>query len=167
MINYNKQQAKEFLRQSNLIEDVTAEYAHEDALKAWKYIVKKETLTVNDVLHVHKLLMARFNPRIAGKFRDCDVWIGGQQKKFISTEILKDQLKNVLSGIDSTFGANFDKDEMAKNCHKMFENWHGFEDGNGRVGRIIYNWHRLKLDLPIHIIHVGQEQYSYYSWFKK
>jgi Fic family protein len=164
---YDKKQIKEFLKQSNLIEEVSAEYAHEDALKAWEYISEKEVLTVNDVLHVHKLLMNRLNPRIAGKLRDCDVWIGGQKKKFVSTEVLKDQLKNVLSGIDSTLTADYDKNEMTKNCHKMFENVHPFEDGNGRVGRIIYNWHRLKLGLLIHVIHVGQEQLEYYKWFKR
>jgi len=37
--------------------------------------------------------------------------------------------------------------------------------GNGRVGRILYNIHRLLLGLPIHVIHEGKEQKEYYTWF--
>ena len=63
------------------------------------------------------------------------------------------------------------EEEYAKHVHVMFENVHPFEDGNGRTGRILYNLHRLKLGLPIHIIMAdwpkkdGQQR-AYYEWFR-
>ena len=44
---------------------------------------------------------------------------------------------------------------------------HPFEDGNGRVGRILMNLQMLKLKLPIMVIHEGREQQSYYRWFRE
>lgn len=55
----------------------------------------------------------------------------------------------------------------AKLVHVEFEDLHPFPDGNGRTGRILYNWHRIQLGLPVHVIHEGDEQYDYYQWFHK
>jgi len=51
-----------------------------------------------------------------------------------------------------------------KSMHIQFEKIHPFIDGNGRIGRILMNWHRLKLGLPIKII-IETEKYNYYKWF--
>lgn len=48
-----------------------------------------------------------------------------------------------------------------------FEKIHPFEDGNGRVGRMLYNINRLNAGLDLHIIHEGKEQIEYYKWFNK
>ena len=55
--------------------------------------------------------------------------------------------------------------------HIAFEELHPHVDLNGRTYRLIMNWHRMRLDLPIMIIKadwpkVGGEQKIYYSWFK-
>jgi hypothetical protein len=69
---------------------------------------------------------------------------------------------------------NFDKRKVKKKhrerwcddvCHVSFEHLHPFRDGNGRVGRILYNWQRLKLGLPIHVIKY-EDRWEYYNWFK-
>ena len=60
-----------------------------------------------------------------------------------------------------------DRTAHCKRTHIDFEQLHPFEDGNGRVGRILYNIHRVTLGLPIHIIHEGEEQMEYYKWFKE
>lgn len=153
-----------FLLQSNLIEGVTGNDALADAEKAWKYLMTYGTnenpdyLDLRVMLRVHRYLMERLNPRIAGKLRLCDVWIGGEHKKFISTAILEAQTIDALKKIRQF------KD--AKEAHVYFENVHPFEDGNGRVGRILYNWQRLNMGLPLHTIHAGEEQQEYYQWFR-
>lgn len=164
-LSYNKDDAKEMLIQSNMIEDMNMEYAHQDAMKAWLYIVNVPKLSLSSILRVHEILMERINPRIAGNFRKCDVWIGGKHKKYLGNNILNVQVGNWIADM-SLYPIN-DAEKEAIEHHVKFEDLHPFEDGNGRVGRILYNWHRLKLGLPIHIIHVGQEQYDYYKWFKK
>jgi len=163
----------DFLFESNAIEGVHGGDAFIDAKKAWDYAMKKDTITEKEVRHIHKLLMKNVGPAIAGKFRDCDVYIGNEHKRFINEGLLTYQVNSALTAIWMSFGiigkegTDETKEEIAKDCHVMFEGVHPFVDGNGRVGRILYNWHRLQLGLPIHIIHEGKEQMEYYKWFQK
>ena len=55
---------------------------------------------------------------------------------------------------------------MIKDDHIAFEAIHPFIVGNGRIGRIIMNWQRDKVDkiLPILVIKES-EKWDYYSWF--
>lgn len=163
-----KEEVLEMLRESNAIESEYSERALKDALSAWKYVITLDSITVYDVLYIHKLLLGRLRPDIAGELRTCDVFIGGKKKKFIGVLIAAEQLKELLKSmvrIIHSKGKN-NNDKITKTYHVLFEDLHPFEDGNGRTGRILYNWHRLHMGLPIHIIHEGVEQYEYYSWFK-
>jgi len=168
---YDKDLVKEMLIQSNKIEDMDMEYAHKDSMKAWKYIVNVPKLSLSAILRVHELLMDRISPRIAGKFRTCDVWIAGQHKKYLGENILRASISDIIykSEFLLSWSSNKDdktKEEVCKIIHVALEDIHAHEDGNGRTYRIIYNWHRLRLGLPVDVIHTGQEQYLYYGWFK-
>jgi Fic family protein len=178
IIKPTKKQALEFLEESNSIEQVYGTWALDAAYEAWKYGLKNiDTLNVDVVLHIHGLLMKLLEPRIAGKIRDCDVYIGGKRKIFVSEALIKGDLKNVISNIMESVGrkkefTDEEKDAVCQMCHVQFEDVHPFVDGNGRTGRILYNLHRLKLGLPIHVIHADYpdpegEQMSYYKWFRQ
>jgi len=157
----------EFLEHSNWIEGEMRAIALDDAKKAWNYAYRNRfKIGLESILEIHKILTKRIRQDIAGKLRRCDVWIGGKRKFFISEALLKDELKDVYTTMNSFAYEKGKEEEFAKHCHIMFESVHPFEDGNGRVGRILYNIHRLNLHLPVHIIHEGDEQYLYYSWFK-
>jgi len=162
----NKKTIK-FLQESNYIEREYSDEALEDAKKAWKYAIKnKSFININYILEIHKLLMQKLRPDIAGKFRNCDVWIGGKRKSFISESLFIAELRDVLSTINVPNFIPKQEEEFTKHCHVMFEEIHPFEDGNGRVGRILWQIQRLNLKLPIKIIHEGKEQVEYYKWFK-
>lgn len=156
----------EFLRESNAIEGVYGDDPLFDAMDAWNFAVSQEEMTDNVVLEIHKRLMRRQYPQIAGKWRNCDVWIGGTCKKYVDQALLLWELRIALMAI---YSSRFPKTKipflMAAKAHVMFEECHPFIDGNGRTGRIIYNWHRMKIGLPIHVIHTGNEQQEYYEWF--
>ena len=180
----NKEQVKylgelEFLDHSNRIEGEYSNQALEDAILAWKYIKDLNVecqFNVETILYVHYLLMRRLRPDIAGKLRECDVYIGGRQCIYVSETLLKDSLRELCAEIELckrsvSYGRDNDYDllldRFTREMHVRFENIHPFEDGNGRVGRILMNVHRLKLGLPILIIHEGKEQQEYYKWFKE
>jgi Fic family protein len=164
------QEEIEFLRQSNAIEGEYSEEACEDAEKAWIYAKKiildhKQQITLDFILAVHRRLMKRLNPRIAGKFRKVEVGVMTEEgykpavpykNIFAELRILQNQ------GLYPWYLG----EEQIKQWHIQFQKIHPFEDGNGRVGRIIMNIQRLKIDLPLLIIHTGKEQQNYYKWFK-
>jgi Fic family protein len=62
-------------------------------------------------------------------------------------------------------------ERIIKEHHIKFEHIHPFVDFNGRTGRMLMNWERLQVGLPMLIIHadwpkVNGEQMEYYDWFK-
>ena len=174
---------EEFIRESNAIEREYSEQAFKDAVRAWTYLKVKLFLTPEVILATHNFLMRNMYPEIAGKWRNCDVWIGGQRKFFVSETLIKDDVKAFCSQVwgitcvtnksdDVIKIKNKDKEDHVKKTHIAFEHLHPFVDGNGRIGRLIYLWHREQLGLPIHIIHAdiedgGDEQISYYRWFQE
>jgi len=157
---------KEFLKQSNYIEKEYSEVALEDAKKAWNYAYRnRNKITISYVLEIHRLLMKRLRPDIAGKFRDCDVFIGGYRKYFTSEYLIKmDLYKKVLFKMASKRVFK-NPEERAKQIHIAFEGIHPFLDSNGRCGRLLWQIHRINMGLPVKIIHEGDEQQLYYSWF--
>lgn len=157
---------KEFLDHSNRIEQEYSKEALEDAKNAWEwaFLNKDQHIGIQYIKKVHYLLMNRIRPDIAGKFRKCDVFIGGKRKLYISDELMEVQL---LDEVCDKMNNPLKNSELGcKIVHVNFEEIHPFEDGNGRVGRILYNIHRIKEGLPIHIIHEGSEQRQYYLWFQ-
>jgi len=178
---------KEFLKESNAIESVYDDDSLRYAEIAWEYLKAiKGPLVTNDVKHVHYLLMQSLRPDIAGKWRKCAVRIGYQIKKEESEEALDAKVENVLSLINnakvternrpagkSKARQKEGRDIEARTAHLLFEDVHPFEDGNGRVGRMLWEYHRLKLHLPIKVIHADMdekgwdgEQGNYYKWFR-
>lgn len=158
---------KEFLKESNAIEKEYSNIAQLDAINAWKYACSRDILTVDDFLMIHFFLMKRLNRRIAGKYRKCAVRIGSQYKEHEKPEFFEERLQYLADKLINSYRLEEDEhEEECKKCHILFEEIHPFEDGNGRTGRIIYNWQRMKLGLPIHVIHEGKEQYEYYDWFR-
>lgn len=152
----------EMLDHSNRIEDERSQEALQDAVDAWDY-QKPIPITFESILETHRLLLLRVRPDIAGKLRDCDVFVGRSKRHFISETLLTDNISDLCHKFNIYEGQ--DAEKHTKNCHILFEHIHPFIDGNGRVGRILYNVHRLNLGLPIHIIHEGREQKKYYKWF--
>ncbi len=163
---------KEFLMESNAIEGVFGLKAYKDARKAWDYLNSKTFITPEVILGTHNFIAKNLRPDIAGFWRTCDVWIGGKCKPFISVQLIEDDVKNFITDMGTSPELpKEDLERFTKNSHIQFEAIHPFEDFNGRVGRLIYNWHRQKLGLPIHIIHAdwdtgGEEQKNYYKWFR-
>lgn len=158
---------EEFVRHSNYIENERSEEAFEDAMAAWDYIYSLESVPgVEDVLDCHKILMHRLNPEIAGKLRNCTVVIGGQVKDNVGPTILRSQVLDCLTEMMPRVADGVDYPHICRRTHIHFENIHPFVDGNGRVGRILYNMHRLLLGLPLHIIK-EDAKYDYYQWFNQ
>lgn len=169
---YRKADVDCFLMESNAIEGVYSKEALEDAKKAWKFLLTVKELDTDVVLQVHKLLMQNLHPEIAGQLRHCTVYIGRQIKPFISHALLRQEVDvfckdvNYSLSFEQKIRSDMGPEVLCRASHVDFEDIHPFQDGNGRTGRLLMNWQRWMMGLPILIIHEGEEQFSYYKWFK-
>ena len=161
----------EFLKESNAIEGEYSKEALEDAKEAWEYakvmVPLGRMIDVQYIKTIHKFLMKRLDSRIAGKIRNVDVWVGN--RKCLASKKINDSLLEWCKRGDLRF-LNSPKDiaiEEIEKIHVEFEKIHPFEDGNGRVGRILMNIQRLRSHIGILPIHEGKEQMEYYRWFKE
>ena len=153
----------EFLKESNAIEREYSEKALEDAQKAWEY-AKSFPIKIDIAMirTVHKLLMKRLDSRIAGQIRT--IQVGVMTKDGFREGTHWSEIDSKLLELTRLIPVT---EELIRLWHVQFENIHPFEDGNGRTGRILMNVQRLKIGLPVLIIHEGEEQQEYYTWFKE
>lgn len=173
----NKNIVDEFLRESNGIEGVYDETSFKNAKKAWEFMSKLKEARPSMILELHNILMANteawsepeLREKYQGAFRDCPVYIGGREALFpvlILPTIFSWSDKVRASIKDAKKMTDNEKEELSKKLHVEYERIHPFIDGNGRTGRILMNWFNQQIGLPILVIHVGEEQYDYYKWFK-
>ena len=148
-----------FIIESNAIEMEYSQQAFEDSLKGWDFIVQQKYGSLNAVMieTLHMLMMQNLNPGIAGRIRDGEVSIGGYRA--LPSYLVREKLLELLQFVPTT-------EEGIKEWHIRYEAVHPFFDGNGRSGRHIMNWQRISCDLPLLVIHEGEEQFAYYKWFK-
>ena len=156
----------QFATGSSKIEGEHSPEAIRDHLMAWEYARGWGTFTTLDkILKCHKVLQGNLRPDIAGQLRTVDVWVGGRSCPSPST------VPYLLEEWINDFGQASFKDyknplDQIERAHIQFEKIHPFEDGNGRVGRCILNWHRIMNNLPLFIVEPGEKQMAYYQWFK-
>jgi len=159
-----KKEIIDFLEHNNLIEGV-GEEGLTDSIKAYDYLMQvKPPLTEKHLLKTHKLLLRNLNPRIAGNYRDCLVQVGGRICPPVQ-EIPK-RLKEFFELINRKCPkySKCEKENFCKLTHIIFEKAHPFEDGNGRTGRLLLNWQRKQMSLPILIVRY-ENRWEYYNWF--
>jgi len=147
----------EFLVQSNFIENERTQQAHDDARLAWEYLLLLDELTVRTLLRTHEWILTNLAPHWAGHYRDG--WVRVGSRVCAPPEKVPGLMQDLIK-------IHPDSWDDIKLWHIRFENVHPFFDGNGRTGRIIMNWQRIKQGLPLLIIHEGTEQHEYYKWFE-
>lgn len=149
------------LRESNLIEGVEGKTALTQARRAWDYVMMYDSLNNQIVKETHRILMEKqpIERKYRGDWRDVPVSIGGQiksQSKPVLDSLMRDWCKKT-----NTVGKNFDPVTL----HIDFENIHPFIDGNGRMGRILLNWHLVKRNNSPLLIYTYEDRRTYYRLF--
>lgn len=168
-IGQMKNKVKEFLRESNAIEGVYATHSLKVAQKAWGYLISQNKLDDLVVKKTHYLLMKDTSiSSQAGYYRQQPVWIGGKEAvDFLKINYRMDIWFKALGYLFISTAIKTDeaREKAIKELHVDFEKTHPFIDGNGRIGRMLLNWSRVKLDLPILVIKEAEKS-EYYKWFK-
>ena len=166
MKKYTKKEITEFLMESNAIEGVYGAESLKQAEYAWANLAKATKLTKGVILRTHKILMLKqpLLPDYKGYFRKCRVWIGGREG--LKWELIPEEIEVWLKEMNRLPVMKNNLEEISQKLHVGYEEIHPFADGNGRTGRMFMNWWRMRNNLPILIIHEGDEQMAYYQWFK-
>lgn len=163
----------EFLRESNKIENVYDEDSLKQAVLAWKYLKKFKKLTRDAIWGTHAILMKNqdIQENEKGQWRQIQVWVGGYEAKpwFAVPDMMVIWIARANRTLLQRKELELDDEttiDAIKSDHVAFEKIHPFVDGNGRVGRILWQWQRLMTGLPVEIIW-DDKKHDYYAWFDK
>jgi Fic family protein len=137
--------------------------------KAVDYILKtKEDVSLNLLLKLHKLCF-KGSKSFAGEFRNLNVLIRDSTGKIVHQGVPKEELKEYLNEFIKWYKDNKDKFKpltLAGILHNQFEHIHPFQDGNGRVGRLLLNFILLKNRYPPINIMI-EDRAEYYKTLQK
>jgi len=165
--NFFEEELRKFLVESNAIEGVFDGDSLKQAYFAWKYLISQKELSLNTILITHQILMAHqdLNPELKGNWRNCPVWVGGREgsdfRKIPS--LIQSWLDQIEVSNDPELTSE-EQDVILQDLHVQYERIHPFADGNGRTGRMFWNFLRLKRGLPLKIIYES-ERLEYYRLF--
>ena len=135
--------------------------------KAIEYIRKtKEHVSIPLILELHKIVFLNSKP-FAGKLRKrgVEVVIADALGNVVHRGAPSTQVRKLLSNLVEWYSKNKRKYPplvLAAVMHNQFENIHPFQDGNGRVGRLLLNNVLLKHGLPPLNIELRNRQ-EYYA----
>lgn len=96
---------------------------------------------VDAVLEAHRVLMRDEVPEIAGRLREVQVWVGGDDYSphhadFVAP-VAEDVPRLLADLVSMAERRDLDPLAQAAVVHAQFETIHPFEDGNGRTGRVL------------------------------
>lgn len=133
--------------------------------KAINYIKNtKEPLSIELILNLHKLCFLNTKD-FAGKIRNVEVVVTNSKGDIIHQGLPYKNVKKELLNLVFWYAKNKKKFKplvLAAIIHNQFEYIHPFEDGNGRVGRLLLNYVLLKNKYPPINIFL-EDRLEYYS----
>jgi len=124
--------------------------------------VKNTELNREMILLLHEMLIDNINDKIAGRFRQKGEYVRVGMHIAPAPEHIEQMMQSILAEYSADQDSYF-LDKIAK-FHLDFETIHPFNDGNGRIGRIIINWQFQKFGYPRIIIR-NKEKIMYYLGF--
>lgn len=123
---------------------------------------KEADLSKELILLIHQMLIGGINDDIAGRFRQKGEYVRVGIHIASAPEHVKRLIDNILLDYLSDDRQYF-VDKIAK-FHLEFEKIHPFNDGNGRIGRVLINFQLCKLGYPRIIIRDKEKKYYYLAF---
>ncbi len=121
-----------------------------------------EDLSKEMILLLHKMLIGNIDESISGRFRKYGEYVRVGTHIAPAPEHIERRIEDSLIGYSSDHQSYF-ADKIAL-FHLDFETIHPFNDGNGRIGRVIINYLLYRLNFPGIIIR-DKEKKLYYQGF--
>ncbi len=125
---------------------------------------KEQELTSDVILSLHKMLMSNIRDEIAGRFRKDDEYVRVGSHIAPAPKEIRGSLEKMFSEYNATSHENIVR-RIAR-LHLAFEYLHPFNDGNGRIGRVMNNYLLIREGfVPINIKFI--DRMKYYDAFKE
>ena len=123
----------------------------------------KETETNKEtILLLHQMLIGGIDDKIAGRFRKLGEYVRVGTHVAPAPEHVEKMIEAIITEYTGDL-SNYFLDKIAK-FHLDFETVHPFNDGNGRIGRVLICFQLQRLGFPIIIIR-DREKKEYYKYF--
>ncbi len=107
-------------------------------------------ITEQDILDIHKIVLAGIQDEWAGKYRRTEVFIRGSDAEFPMPNQISQKMKEFIKWLEGQQGEHPVK--VAADVHYKFVSIHPFIDGNGRTTRLFMNLILLLNGYPMAII---------------
>ncbi|XP_069684441.1 protein adenylyltransferase Fic isoform X2 [Periplaneta americana] len=121
------------------------------------------TISVKDILEIHKRVMGFVDPLESGTFRRTQVYVGGHIPPGpLEITILMEEFENWLS---SEHAMRLHPIRYAALAHYKLVHIHPFTDGNGRTARLLMNTILMQAGFPPVII-LKQDRLKYYEYLE-
>lgn len=124
-----------------------------------------QDINTETILLLHRMLLGGINDSIAGRFRKSGEYVRVGTHIAPAPEVVDSYIEALLTDYASSHDRYF-LDNIAR-FHLEFERIHPFNDGNGRIGRVLINSQLAKLGYPPIIIRNKSKRTAYYPVFQK
>lgn len=145
--------------------DIREIYEAKNLAKITEALLGKPTqpVTVTSILDLHKILLSGIKDDWAGRFRSGKEWVRVGAHVGANPDFVERLVEEVVADYGKQDNRYF-LDKIAW-FHAEFETIHPFNDGNGRLGRVLINQQLMALGLPSVIIQNKSKHTSYYPAF--
>lgn len=114
-------------------------------------LVQNESITLKDILKIHKLFYQNIDPDNAGTYRTKKVFISGMDVTLPEPSQIESLMNQFEKDMES-LKAKLNPIAYAATIHNKFVTIHPFMDGNGRTARLLMNLLLIKAGYSITII---------------
>jgi Fic family protein len=123
-------------------------------------------ITLDFIKTIHMLIMNNIDLVTAGQFRRIDIiGIGGCDLMVTPAALIEEELQKAIDEYYDSLNNIWHPFEAAALFHYKFEMIHPFTDGNGRVGREIFNCMLTRIGYP-RLLFLGSDRQTYIQLLK-
>jgi Fic family protein len=123
---------------------------HRAVLQVRQWVVEKHPVDEAAFCALHRIIMTSIDDERSGSWRSDRVFVTGAPRQPIRPERIPQAMQELISWMNGITGLH--PIILATEAHYRFVKIYPFYDGNGRTGRLLFNWLLLRHGLPLTVI---------------